>query len=227
MEEILASIRRIISDDTAEDTDTPNTEAGADSDIDMIDVEAEATDEFETVEDETPSQEVDFDALSDDGDIAMEDIEPDDDDVLELTDVVETEPEPEISLDEGLGDISFEDIEEVGDDMDVGFGDEAAGEVEFVDIAIDDEPAAVEEEAPVAADGRPLISNDTDSSVAAAFGTLASTLLARDGTSRTLEDLVQELLRPMLKSWLDENLPAVVEDLVRQEIERVARRSVR
>jgi cell pole-organizing protein PopZ len=41
--------------------------------------------------------------------------------------------------------------------------------------------------------------------------------------ARTLEDLVQDMLRPMLKGWLDENLPGMVERLVRAEIERVAR----
>jgi cell pole-organizing protein PopZ len=41
--------------------------------------------------------------------------------------------------------------------------------------------------------------------------------------ARTLEDLVQDMLRPMLKDWLDENLPTMVERLVRAEIERVAR----
>jgi len=44
---------------------------------------------------------------------------------------------------------------------------------------------------------------------------------ARGG--RTLEEVVSELLRPMLKSWLDENLPEMVERLVRAEIERVSR----
>ena len=43
------------------------------------------------------------------------------------------------------------------------------------------------------------------------------------GQARTLEDLVQDMLRPMLKSWLDENLPGMVERLVRAEIERVTR----
>lgn len=35
---------------------------------------------------------------------------------------------------------------------------------------------------------------------------------------------MKEMLRPMLKTWLDENLPRVVEGLVRQEIERITRR---
>jgi uncharacterized protein len=39
----------------------------------------------------------------------------------------------------------------------------------------------------------------------------------------TLDDVVRETLRPMLKSWLDENLPSLVERMVQSEIERVAR----
>jgi cell pole-organizing protein PopZ len=41
---------------------------------------------------------------------------------------------------------------------------------------------------------------------------------------RTLEDLVREMLKPMLKAWLDANLPDMVERLVRAEIERLSRR---
>jgi len=40
---------------------------------------------------------------------------------------------------------------------------------------------------------------------------------------RTLEDLTREMLLPMLKTWLDENLPTIVERLVRAEIDRVSR----
>ena len=40
---------------------------------------------------------------------------------------------------------------------------------------------------------------------------------------RTIEDLVKDMLRPMLKNWLDDNLPGLVERLVRAEIERVSR----
>ena len=50
---------------------------------------------------------------------------------------------------------------------------------------------------------------------------LAQTVLVQN--ARTLEDLVREMLRPMLKTWLDENLPNMVERLVRAEIERVSR----
>ena len=56
--------------------------------------------------------------------------------------------------------------------------------------------------------------------VHSAWDALAQSVLIEN--VRTLQDLVQEMLRPMLKSWLDDNLPAVVERLVRAEIERVA-----
>lgn len=42
-------------------------------------------------------------------------------------------------------------------------------------------------------------------------------------TGRTLEDLVRELLRPMLRDWLDANLPQLVERLVQEEIRRMSR----
>ena len=66
-----------------------------------------------------------------------------------------------------------------------------------------------------------LISTATSAAVDSAFNALAQTVLVQN--ARTLEDLVREMLRPMLKSWLDDNLPGLVERLVRTEIERVAR----
>jgi hypothetical protein len=66
-----------------------------------------------------------------------------------------------------------------------------------------------------------LISHATAAAVDSAFNTLANTVLGQN--ARTLEDLVKEMLRPMLKSWLDDNLPGLVDRIVRAEIERVAR----
>jgi len=68
---------------------------------------------------------------------------------------------------------------------------------------------------------RPLISSSTSAAVDSAFNTLAHTVLVQN--ARTLEDLVREMLRPLLKTWLDDNLPSMVERLVRAEIERVSR----
>ncbi len=66
-----------------------------------------------------------------------------------------------------------------------------------------------------------ILSQSTVSAVESAFNTLANTVLSNN--ARTLEDLVKEMLRPMLKSWLDDNLPGLVERIVKAEIERVSR----
>ena len=66
-----------------------------------------------------------------------------------------------------------------------------------------------------------LISSTTRAAVDSAFNSLANTVLGQN--ARTLEDLVKEMLRPMLRGWLDDNLPGMVERLVRAEIERVSR----
>jgi cell pole-organizing protein PopZ len=68
---------------------------------------------------------------------------------------------------------------------------------------------------------QPILSKSTVSAVESAFNTLAHTVLSNN--ARTLEDLVKEMLRPMLKSWLDDNLPGLVERIVKAEIERVSR----
>lgn len=68
---------------------------------------------------------------------------------------------------------------------------------------------------------RGLMSNATQAAVDHAFSSLANTVLGNN--ARTLEDLVKEMLRPMLKGWLDDNLPGLVERIVRAEIERVSR----
>lgn len=68
---------------------------------------------------------------------------------------------------------------------------------------------------------RPLLSRSASVAVDSAFASLTHTVLSQN--ARTLDDLVKEMLRPMLKSWLDDNLPSLVERLVRAEIERVSR----
>jgi cell pole-organizing protein PopZ len=70
-------------------------------------------------------------------------------------------------------------------------------------------------------ESRELMSSTTSAAVDSAFNALAQTVLVHN--ARTLEDLVREMLRPMLKVWLDDNLPGMVERLVRAEIERVSR----
>src|SRR5262245_9435784 len=77
-------------------------------------------------------------------------------------------------------------------------------------------PSAAEPDAlrrPSASEG--LLSPATTAALDAAFQALAQAAQPRSG--RTVEELVSELIRPMLKTWLDDNLPAIVERLVRAE----------
>lgn len=74
----------------------------------------------------------------------------------------------------------------------------------------DDEDGIVEEATAVAA--------------SSAFMSLSQSIQVSDGQGRTLEDLVVEMLRPMVKEWLDSNLAQIVEEKVEEEVQRVARR---
>ena len=66
-----------------------------------------------------------------------------------------------------------------------------------------------------------MLSHEADAAVAAQFGKLSDALMANN--AQRLDEMARQMLRPMLKSWLDDNLPVLVERLVRAEIERVAR----
>ena len=68
-----------------------------------------------------------------------------------------------------------------------------------------------------------MLSGNSAQAVQSAFGKLADSVLSRATNERSVEEVTRELLRVMLKQWLDENLPAMVEKMVREEIERVAR----
>ncbi|MBB4242440.1 hypothetical protein GGD54_003171 [Rhizobium tropici] len=92
------------------------------------------------------------------------------------------------------------------------------------------EPAvATEVEAPLssaqAVSVSPLLSEAAGAQVSRSFEELAA--IVDGGPRRSLDELAQEMLRPMLQEWLDDNLPTLVERLVREEIERVARGSRR
>lgn len=186
MEEILASIRRIISEDEAPAEQAAPAPAPA----------AHAV--SPAMMDETPSHisEVAYEA---------------DDEVLELTQrYEEPAPVPEPAP------APVRAFETVGD----------------IEAAPREAPAPSSAPAPAPApsftanEGDRLVSDRAAESAASAFGALAQTLLMpREG--RSLEDVVKELMRPMLKEWLDHNLPAIVEAQVQAEVERIARRGAR
>lgn len=80
------------------------------------------------------------------------------------------------------------------------------------------------EDEPAFAPSTPLMSSETINAANSSFNQLADTLMARALGERSIEDMTQDLLKGMLRSWLDAHLPSLVEKLVREEIERVARR---
>ena len=95
----------------------------------------------------------------------------------------------------------------------------AAGiEIDDDDLVLHDEP---EETAQTAVFRPALVSEETSRQVAAAFGELSEAFASRG--KKSFDEMAEEMLRPMLQDWLDNNLPTLVERLVREEIERVAR----
>jgi cell pole-organizing protein PopZ len=194
MEEILASIRRIIADDTS---DTAKPVAAAPAPAPKVPPAPPAPPPAAPTK--AMSQD-DIDAMLADG--AAEE----DDEVLDLGEPVQPPRQPAPAS-------NFRQVPA----NDVTFREDPIPEPELSPI---NHPVYVEAAAPAVPQER-LLSAETNAAVTAAFGTLATTILAEN--SRSIEDLVRELLRPMLKAWLDDNLPGMVERLVRAEIERVAR----
>jgi len=86
---------------------------------------------------------------------------------------------------------------------------------------------AEEEEPPGGAlvEDEPLLGGGAHEAAASYFGRLTQTI-AMPTSGQTLDGVVRELLRPLLKEWLDEHLPAIVAEKVQDEVERVSRRRV-
>lgn len=173
MEEILASIRRIISDDEAKPAES---EPAAEPEPAPVAAP-------EAVEDDVLDLGTEAELVS-----APEPPPPAPGD-LEFVERTEPEPEPELP--------------------------------QPVEVSVAPPPPPPPTPSAPTVDMSQIISDQTSSAVASAFGQLAHTVLSNN--ARTLEDLVKDMLRPMLKTWLDDNLPTMVERLVRAEIERVAR----
>jgi cell pole-organizing protein PopZ len=173
MEEILASIRRIIADDDAGRAGPAKPDAAVEAADKDHDVEAMLNGSDEDAKDPPPA------------------------DILELTESMRTSRPPPFQAVEGPPDVAFNDTPEAS--------------------APSQAPARPDTFSP----DRGLLSARTSAAVDMAFNSLAHTVLVQN--SRTLDDLVREMLKPMLKAWLDDNLPNMVERLVRAEIERVSR----
>jgi cell pole-organizing protein PopZ len=207
MEEILASIRRIIADDDASKATAKPPPAPAAAQPPPTPLPPPPPEPAANNQD-------DIDAML--AKLEVRDPEPPASDVFDLTEAIAAPPpQPESNLA-----ATFRTID-------------ASSDVVFTERPLEPppEPAmrmvqehrppppAMPQPAPEI--DRPLISSATVAAVDSAFNTLAHTVIGQN--ARTLEDLVKEMLRPLLKSWLDDNLPGVVDRIVRAEIERVSR----
>ncbi len=220
MEEILASIRRIIADDEAKPAEPAPAPAASPPKPAVVasapppapkPAPAPAPKAPEKAPEPAASNSQDdidamlasFDAVAPEPEVPAAPLA---DDVFELTDemVVAEEPEPAFKRVEPADDLEF--AEAVAASMQP---------PRFDSPSYEPPPREQPAMAPQ------MMSPSTASAVESAFHSLANTVLSNN--ARTLEDLVKEMLRPMLKSWLDDNLPGLVERIVKAEIERVSR----
>ena len=232
MEEILASIRRIIADDEAKpaSAEKPASPPAAQPKPEPVVAKAPAMKDIPPSaiaiapkpaaaakpapppEPAVSNNQDDIDAMLANLDAATPeaDVRPPqpDGDVFDLTDEMALpDPPPAAAAP------SFHKIEPQDD---VEFAESAAARVLHRQPAYEPPPFET-----AAAPVQQILSHSTVSAVESAFHSLANTVLSNN--ARTLEDLVKEMLRPMLKSWLDDNLPGLVERIVKAEIERVSR----
>ncbi|MFN3930819.1 MAG: DUF2497 domain-containing protein [Brevundimonas sp.] len=209
MEEILASIRRIISEDDAPAETAPAAaaEAPADAEPQPEPEPAAPVEASPVMADEPPAT-----------------AEPAaDEDVLELTDTYEA------PVAESIGDLDVSPAQPEVDPFPV----EAVSESAFAPEPEPEprpEPVHAADTFPAASTGYDtLVGDSAAASAASAFAGLASSLKKPEPmetsipTGPTLDELARSLLRPMLKEWLDANLPGIVEAEVRKEVERIAR----
>lgn len=194
MEEILASIRRIISEDGDEIADGDDAKKAEEP---VADTSSGSDEPVPAAEPQDP-----------------------DDDILELTDVVEEDNVEEESAPEPEPEPEPEPVAEPEPEPEPAPEPVAAPEPEP-----EPEPAPPVETA-VAEDR--LVSDEVEQVSAATISgltaALASSARVGDG-DKTLEQLVKDVLRPILKEWLDANLPGMVERIVREEVERIADRA--
>ena len=195
MEEILASIRRIISDDDKE------MEAAAQENEEAPEDEEElAVEEMVAMAEPEPEPEPESEPVA-------EEVDDDDDDILDLTDMEAPDPEPL-------------------------FEEQAYKEPEPEPIAPPVSPSPAPPPAPTPAPDN-LVSPPQAGEASGSFERLTEKLnedyseLPIGNGAVTLEGLTRELVRPMLKEWLDQHLPMTVERLVREEIERLVMQSQR
>lgn len=206
MEEILASIRRII-----EDSDDGQKDAGAEE---LYSARPGANDQ------DPQSRDVEAFRQEFSSPVA-ERVEPSFDDDHETSAPEQQVVEPiaaatVVSMHRDRGEEQVVTAEQSAEDRFDGSEDVAAGEQD------DDVTADIETSRQTPG---PILSDIAGRQVSAAFEQLSEAFAA--SRRRSFDEIAEEMMRPMLQEWLDNNLPVLVERLVREEIERVARGTAR
>ncbi|MEO0399573.1 MAG: DUF2497 domain-containing protein [Pseudomonadota bacterium] len=70
-----------------------------------------------------------------------------------------------------------------------------------------------------------IVNVDSANVASEAFRSLSQSIRVSGQGDKTLEDIVTDLLTPLIKDWLDKNLPSIVEEKVQDEVQRIARRA--
>lgn len=194
MEEILASIRRIISD---EEGDAASGETSAMEPQAVADMASALEDAF----------------------VGKHDLDDATSDVRFEVDEAEVEPAPDADMDAAAIDamMAAEPVAEAEPVEEPVAQAEPAMEEEHIFPQASAAPAAM----PIAEAGKALISETASHDAAAAFGKLSHLVMSQN--ARTLDDIVTEMMRPMLSEWIEDNLPPLVERLVQDEIKRISR----
>ncbi len=229
MEEILASIRKIISDDDTapqaaepapvEDTPAPvEVEASFDED-DLHDIDDVMFEEEPETEEAAPEEVVaDEEAFE----VEFEQFEADPDEVSEPPSFEEMLGAARAVVAAPKAEEAEEIVEEVFPEATV---EEVAPEPEPEPEPAAPEPVVASVEEDMAASARyqqTVLTDDQTADVAA--GALGKLISKMDmGGDNTIEALVRELLKPMMKEWLDANLAKIVEEKVEAEVQRIAR----
>ncbi len=191
IEEILDSIRQIISDD--DDEEGAGDEAAADPEPVAKAPEPEIPEEV----------------------VAEPEPEPEPEDIIELTEKVEeAAPEPEYEPEE--------DVEEAPIEVDM-MDTEPEAAPEPVVEEPEPEPEPIAKPAPASDDG--LLTEKAEDAALSAFSTLAQKAAVNRSGGVTVEEIVRDELRPLLRQWIDKHLPSIVERLLQDELDRVAKRA--
>ncbi len=254
MEEILSSIRQIISEESGSSGasgGSPAAEPAADEDEDVLELTEEVADDDSTESAHNDSADAEDDRSSPDNDRSPPDFggpDEDDEDAALSGDTGMSDPfeaiggresaeAPPGMLDDGPAGETSPAPEpaaepEPAPEPEPEREPEAGPEPELIATREPEPASASAAAAPKAGDDGDWVSPDTTQQATASLQQLAEVSrkeefgeTPKSDSDKILENMVREALRPQIKAWLDENLPGLVERIVREEVRRMTRKA--